>query len=176
MWDQVVSRLSSLEAQRQALLAQERERQAQVGAFEAWANSASRATIGVIRSTLELRIPEVARATGSMVRLSPLASKSTSRFGYGVEAFGVTIDPCTVHVYAARTTGELPRVHLCAMVRRGGRQEAVVSQPACIVVPTELGFELQADGVAVSHESIALRALSLLIDACQARLRRHLIG
>jgi hypothetical protein len=116
-------------------------------------------------------VPEIARATGSEVRVEPIVSKAARRFGYGVESFSVTLDPFTVHVYAARSSGELPRVCLAATARRGGRQEAVVSRPVCAVVPAGTGFELQAGDTPVTAEQVALEALTLLVDACRSRMR-----
>jgi hypothetical protein len=162
MWDQVASSLAALQAERQAVAA----RQARAAAFDAWADSASKGALDAIWSTLDARIPEMSRAAGSAICLTPIAPGSA-----GVDAFSIAIHPCTVHVYVMRFPGHVPCVHLAAAARRGGRQEAIVSQPACLVAPAEAGYELLVQGDPVTAEAVAVRAITLLIDACRARIR-----
>jgi len=171
MWDRVVSSLERLERDRRALLARQRQREAQWAAFDAWATSASQGAVAAIRAILEGCVPEIARATGAEVRVAPRRSKAARRSSHGVESVSVTLDPCTVRIYAARSSGELPQVRLEATARRGGRQEAVVSYPVCCIESARSGFELRAGETPVTAEQVALEALTLLVDACQSRLR-----
>ena len=171
-WQHLVSHFRSLQAERQSNLASQTEREAAQAEFDAWAASASRAAVRAVAETLGSRVPVIRRASGCDIQLLPAVAASAG--GYAVDSVRLTLPPCHVDIYAARCSGELPRIHFAITTLHQRHRGRMLSLPGCTIVPgLESGFHLRGDdgrgtSSQVTVEQLALKALDLLAGSCRS--------
>jgi hypothetical protein len=171
-WQHLVSRFQSLQAERQEHVAFQVEHAAQRAAWDAWAAVASQAAICSLAEMLSDRVAAIQRVSGCEIRLLPVETASAG--GYGVEALRLTLPPCHVDIYAARVSGELPRIHVALATQHRRSRARMVSLPGYTIVPgVGSGFRLRGDdgrgsSIYVPLEQLVLEALALLAGSCRS--------
>ncbi|MBN1607611.1 MAG: hypothetical protein JW940_13320 [Polyangiaceae bacterium] len=173
-WRAISAQFAVLREERAAAEKAAAMREAERQAFRAWSAHISRTVITAAHEVLSRRVAQLQETTGLPLEVGMRVSESIQGVAYGTEYVHVQLPPCRVDLYATWMDDCPPHIHFALTTWLSHRHPRMVSFPGCeLLGNADGGCLLRATdparyGELTSVESLAYRALEMLVRACRA--------